>query len=66
MNLGTIDIGVSMIACLIYFIQSCIALEKSQPLNMKIMVFINPLMILILVCSIQRLSRSIGLLVLYC
>lgn len=47
MNLGTIDIGVSMIACLIYFIQSCIALEKNQPLNMKIMIFINPLMILI-------------------
>lgn len=47
MNLGTIDIGISMIACLTYLIQSCISLEKSQPLNMKIMVFVNPIMILI-------------------
>lgn len=47
MNLGTIDSGISMIACLIYLIQSCISLEKSQPLNMKVMVFVNPIMILI-------------------
>ncbi|KUF32847.1 membrane protein insertase YidC [Lysinibacillus sp. F5] len=47
MNLGTIDIGISIIACLIYLMQSVFSLEKSQPLNMKIMVFINPIMILI-------------------
>ncbi len=47
MNLGTIDSGISIIACLIYFIQSCITLEKNQPINMKVMVFINPIMILI-------------------
>lgn len=47
MNLGTVDIGISMIACLIYFIQSCLSLDKSQPMNLKIMVFINPIMILI-------------------
>lgn len=47
MNLGTIDIGISIIACLIYLMQSVFSLEKSQPFNMKIMVFINPIMILI-------------------
>ncbi|WP_144788074.1 membrane protein insertase YidC [Lysinibacillus fusiformis] len=47
MNLGTVDIGISIIACVIYFIQSWLSLDKNQPINMKIMMFINPIMILI-------------------
>jgi len=47
MNLGTVDIGISIIACVIYFMQSWLSLDKNQPINMKIMMFINPIMILI-------------------
>lgn len=47
MNLGVMDIGISIIACLIYFIQSFISIDKSQPTNIKVMVFINPIMILL-------------------
>ncbi|MFF5995001.1 membrane protein insertase YidC [Lysinibacillus sp. KU-BSD001] len=47
MNLGTMDIGISIIACFIYLIQSFISLDKNQPTNVKIMVFINPIMMLI-------------------
>lgn len=47
MNLGTMDIGISIIACVIYFMQSWLSLDINQPINMKIMMFINPIMILI-------------------
>ncbi len=47
MNLGTVDIGISIIACVIYFMQSWLSLDKNQPMNVKVLVFINPIMILI-------------------
>lgn len=47
MNLGSVDIGISIIAGLIYLIQSFILLDKSQPANVKVITFINPIVILI-------------------
>ena len=47
MNLGSMDIGISIIAGLIYLIQSFISLDKSQPANVKVITFINPIVIVI-------------------
>ena len=47
MNLGSMDIGISIIAGLIYLIQSFISLDKNQPTNVKVITFINPIVILI-------------------